>query len=148
MKIFLDTSSLFKLYYQEDGTNTIDEIFLDYEVEEIFLSEITKIEFCSATWKKIRAKEISEIMANEIIQAFESDFNKYIFIPVDNLIVSQAQNLIIKYGRLGLRTLDSVQLSTAVSLKNHADLFITSDKLLDSFFKQESLPIEKTRNNI
>lgn len=40
-------------YYTEIGTNELDTIFEAYNVEEIFLSDIAKIEFNSAIWKKV-----------------------------------------------------------------------------------------------
>ena len=143
MKIFLDTSSLFKLYHKEADTNTIANIFNNYDVNTVFLSELSKIEFFSIVWKKVRIQEINDLKAKEIVGHFESDLTSYIFIPIDTTIVEQAITLITKYGTQGLRTLDSLQLSTAVYLKNSANLFITSDKLMDFFFKQESLPNEK-----
>lgn len=70
MNIFLDTSSLFKLYHTEIGTAELDMILLTKKITTIFLSEITKIEFVSTIWKKVRAKELTEIEANEIIALF------------------------------------------------------------------------------
>ena len=57
MKAFLDTSSLIKLYHQEEGSDSIMEA-LSNDVEEIFLSELAVLEFRSALWKKIRKKEV------------------------------------------------------------------------------------------
>ncbi len=140
MNIFLDTSSLFKLYHKEVGTESIDGVFANHNISEIFLSEIAKIEFTSTVWKKVRVQEISEMQAKEKIKLFEADFDKYTFVQIDNDITFNARNLITKYGKEGLRTLDSIQLSTSISLINHCRLFITSDKLLDILFEQESLP--------
>lgn len=143
MKIFLDTSSLFKLYHKEEDTNVVANIFDNYDVTVVFLSELSKIEFSSIVWKKVRIQEINDLKAKEIIGHFELDIANYIFIPIDSIITEQAISLITKYGTQGLRTLDSLQLSTAVYLKNTADFFLTSDKLLSTFFKKESLSIEK-----
>ncbi len=59
MKIFLDTSSLFKLYHQEIGTEELEALFRTKNITDIFLSEISKIEITSTVWKKVRTKEIS-----------------------------------------------------------------------------------------
>jgi hypothetical protein len=40
----------------------------------------------------------------------------------------------------GLRTLDGIQLATAVSLFQQVDIFFTADKLLESLFEAEGLP--------
>ena len=75
----------------------------------------------------------------QIQQLFENDFDNYTFIVTNNLIIEKARLLLSKYGLQGLRTLDSIQLSTAVSLTSKADTFITSDALLNTFFEKENL---------
>ncbi len=72
MKIFLDTSSLFKLYHREAKTT---------------------------------------------LELFEADCSKYTFIATDSIIIEQARKLTTKYGLKGLRTLDSIQLSTSIALQ-------------------------------
>jgi predicted nucleic acid-binding protein len=142
MKIFLDTSSLFKLYHREEGTSELEQVFSKAKVTTVFLSEISKIEFSSTIWKKVRTKEIAELDAQKTLSLFESDFGKYAFITIDSLLIEQANILISKYGKKGLRTLDSIQLSTAVSLFQKADIFFTADHQLQSFFLAEGLSIE------
>jgi predicted nucleic acid-binding protein len=142
MKIFLDTSSLFKLYHKENDTETIERIFSINEITDVFLSEIALIEFTSTVWKKVRTLQLNELEAQKILARFETDLYKYNFIQIDSIITEEARNLITKYGKQGLRTLDSIQLSTAVMLQYQSNLFVTSDKLLNSFFKQESLVTE------
>ncbi|HXS56537.1 MAG TPA: type II toxin-antitoxin system VapC family toxin [Hanamia sp.] len=144
MKIFLDTSSLFKLYHREAGTAELELLFSTVKITHTFLSEITKIEFTSTIWKKVRTKEITESEAQITIDLFESDFEKYTFIPTDTIIIEQARILVSKYGMQGLRTLDSIQLSTSVLLLQSVDLFLTADNLLKSFFKAEGLQTEMT----
>ena len=142
MKIFFDTSSLFKLYHREAETEELELIFSKVKITNIFLSEISKIEFSSTIWKKVRTKEITEFEAQTTLNLFESDFVKYTFIATDSIIIEQARILSSKYGMKGLRTLDSIQLSTSVSLSQQADIFLTADKLLKSLFAAEGLPTE------
>lgn len=146
MKVFLDTSSLLKLYYQEVDSDTIESVFTNYKITDIFLSELSKIEFASTVWKKVRIQDITELQAKALTEAFEEDFRKYTFVQIDNIIIEQAKSLIIKYGKQGLRSLDSIQLSTAVFIENQADLFISYDRLLNLFFKEEKLPTEKPKH--
>ena len=142
MIIFLDTSTLIKLYHREDGTAELELWFSTVKITKIFLSEISKIEFTAAIWKKVRTKEITESEAQITLNLFESDFGKYTFIATDSIILEQARILTSKYGTQELRTLDSIQLSTSVSLFQQADIFFTADKLLKSFFEAEGLPTE------
>ncbi len=111
-------------------------------ITNVFLSEITKIEFASTIWKKVRTGEITPEQASVTLQLFTNDFEKYAFISTDSLVLEQARNLISKYGTHGLRTLDSIQLATAVLLAHQADLFLTADKLLKSFMQSEGLLVE------
>ena len=67
---------------------------------------------------------------------------KYNFVATDSLVLEQARNLTTKYGIDGLRTLDSIQLSTCISLAKKADIFYTADKLLKTLIEQEGLPTE------
>ena len=139
MKILLDTSSLFNLYHQETGTEELESVFLKSKVTHIYLSEISKVEFTSTIWKKARTKEISSEQAKITAELFESDFEKYNFISTDSLIIEQAKNLTTKYGFEGLRTLDSIQLSTCKVLEKQVDIFLTSDKLLNTLIEREGL---------
>jgi predicted nucleic acid-binding protein len=100
------------------------------------------IEFASTVWKKRRIGDISDTQARIVLQAFEGDFTKYTFAQLDNVVVEQARNLLATYGQLGLRTLDSLQLATAVSLRNQAGLFVSADQLLRSCLSQENLPVQ------
>ncbi|CAN5572822.1 hypothetical protein BH10BAC3_BH10BAC3_16930 [soil metagenome] len=134
MKIFLDTSSLFKLYHREVDTEALEQLFSTVKITNVFLSEISKIEFTSTVWKKVRMKEITELEAKTTLGLFESDFGKYTFVPADSFIVEQARILTSKYGIQGLRTLDSIQLSTSVALSQQVNIFFTSDNLLKSLF--------------
>ncbi len=146
MNIFLDTSSLFKLYHREADTQIIEEIFSSFTVKNIYLSQITKVEFASSIWKKVRTNEISNNDAKVILELFDADFKKYIFIPIDRIIIDQARDLVIKYSLKGLRTLDALQLSTSLSLAKIVSLFITSDNLLKTILNEEGLTTEISNN--
>jgi predicted nucleic acid-binding protein len=142
MIVFLDTSSLIKLYHREVGTEQLENLFSSTEITSIFLSEISTVEFTAALWKKVHTKEIAATAAQITIDLFIEDFVKFTFVTTDSLIIKEARILASKYGFAGLRTLDSIQLATAVSLIKHVNLFVTSDKLLQSFFMEEGLPVQ------
>lgn len=108
------------------------------------MSELSKVEFTSIIWKKVRSKEITAEQAKITLTHFENDFEKYNFITTDSLKLEQARNLITKYGLDGLRTLDSIQLSSCLLLKNQVDIFFTEDKLLKSIIEKEGLKTQIT----
>ena len=76
------------------------------------------------------------------LELFESDFEKYNFETANSLIIEQARNLTTKYGIEGLRTLDSIQLSTCIYLAKQADVFFTADMLLKKLMEKEGLKTE------
>ncbi len=140
MKAFIDTSSLVKLYHSEAGSGHLHEI-LSTDIETIYLSEIAKIEFLSAIWKKIRQRDLTGEVGNAVICCFEADFNKFQWIKLSSDVIKGAVEFLKKYGDDGLRTLDSLQLACAVQLKEDNCSFFTSDKLLQRLFKKENLNI-------
>jgi uncharacterized protein len=70
MAVFLDTSTLFKLYHKEDGSDMIDELFNNNKIKAIVLSELSKIEFVSTVWKKVRTKAFDAVIAHQIQNLF------------------------------------------------------------------------------
>lgn len=139
MKLFLDTSSLIKLYYKEEDTANLDELFLKYTITTIYLSELSKVEFFSAIYKKVRTKSLTVKNANDIIYSFSDDERNYQFIACDESIVTSSKKLIEKYGLTGLRSLDAIQLASAISIKPTLDIALTGDILLKRFLIKEGL---------
>ena len=139
MKLFLDTSSLVKLYHTETGTEELDKLILSNSLDEIFLSYITIIELNSALYKKVRTKELPTEIAEEILQSFSNDYSNYTFIPVSYQIIFQAKDIVSKYATKGLRTLDSIQLASIISLKDSIDYAISADNLLNSIIREEGI---------
>jgi len=105
MKVFVDTSSLLKLYHQENDSDTIQAVLSD-GVTEIVLSEIATLEFRSAIWKKVREGRIDKDVAVEVISCFQGDFGNFRWIKLTNEVTESASHLLMKYGNTGLRTLD------------------------------------------
>lgn len=142
MRLFLDTSSLIKLYHEEKDSESFENIFIQNSISSIFLSELTRVEFLSALWKKRRQGELSVEIIEQMAVLFEEDAAQFTFIPLNDHIMDSACGLLNKYGQNGLRSLDSIQLATAIALRDKADLFVTSDKLLGSLLEKEQLPTE------
>lgn len=141
MNIYLDTSSLFKLYQKELDSGVVEKAFKNIRLTEIFISEIARVEFVSALFKKVRMKETELADAEKSINLFDKDLEKYKIVPVENNLLKKAKKLIITYGIEGLRTLDSIQLASAIEVKSQIDKYFTADKLLCFLFEKESLPI-------
>ncbi len=144
MKVYIDTSSLLKLYHEEKNSDYFTEFLIKEDIESIYLSELAKVEFISAIWKKIRAKEITDEQGKKVIEVFLGDKNKYEWIEINQNIIENSMDMIKKYGKKGLRSLDSLQLSTALYIKNNIDskiVCLSSDSLLKEFLNKEKLKI-------
>ena len=142
MNIFLDTSSLFKLYHKESGTEELEQLFINQKIAGVFLAEIAIIEFASVVWRKCRMKEIDFEKAKELLAAFENDKPKFRFIPDEGSVKDQAGSLITRHWNSGLRTLDSIQLASAIAEKNNLDLFLTSDLVLKELAEKEGFSVK------
>ncbi len=86
-------------------------------------------------------KELTDEETNAISKLFREDYDKFIWIEIDENILQRALSLLQKYGIEGLRTLDAVQLSSAVEVKRDVDLNVTYDNLLKKLFEKEGLNI-------
>jgi predicted nucleic acid-binding protein len=142
MNIFFDTSSLFKLYHKEVGTQELMGFFNNNTIDSVFLAEITRIEFSSVVWKKCRKKEIDEKVAGILIEKFEKDSQSFSFVTESDNLRKYAKELIAKHWKKGLRTLDSIQLASVLTIKPRIEIFFTSDVLLSEIAVLEGLKIQ------
>jgi len=115
MNVFFDTSSLFKLYHREIGTEELMRLFDEVGIEVIYLAEITKIEFSSAVWKKCRKNEIDERLANQLIEKFDKDSVRFNYVPESQILRQNAKELI---GRHWIKGLNFGFHSIGISIKS------------------------------
>ena len=142
MNIFIDTSTLFKLYHEEEGTKAIDQYLEKHTIERFYISEITKVEFSSAVCKKLRMSEITVEQAEELISLFEQDYKNYEIVEINRTLINESQILIMKYKEQGLRTLDSIRLASAKSIKDDIQIAMTSDNRLIEIMNLEGIKTE------
>lgn len=134
MNIFLDTNAVAKLYHREAGTdNLMSFIKLHKRDLVITLSDVTRIELHSAFFKQVRMKQLDLETAVRVLIAFERDLGMFNVIEVGEEIKDFAIVLLKSVAaQKGLRTLDAIQLSTALISEQvlPIDYFVTSDKKL------------------
>jgi len=126
------------LYYQEADSEAFVQTLLS-KATAIYLCELSKVEFTSASWKKARMGDIDQITCEAVLALFEKDFTKYRWIALDSMLVEMARQLFEKYGLTSLRALDALQLSAAVIIKASAQIFLTNDDLLKTLFEKQGL---------
>ena len=135
MRAFLDTSSLFKKYVEESGSDKLGELLND--VSAIVVSPLTWIEMNSIVARRLREKLLTAQQATWLKAQTERDFRSFHRVVWNETLEKKASDLISRYSIL---TLDAVQLASGVLSK--ADIFVTSDKKL---FEEASKVIRQAR---
>ncbi|MFN0050124.1 MAG: type II toxin-antitoxin system VapC family toxin [Cytophagales bacterium] len=134
--VFIDTSALVKVYYKEKGSEETLEILQQSNI--VYLSEISIIEFKSAIFRKLRRKELHSIdAAKTLINVFTDDFDSYKFVTLNSVIINAASTAMLEYGSEGLRTLDSIQLASILSLQKDVN-FLCADNLLHGIISKNA----------
>jgi uncharacterized protein len=132
MKVYLDTSALVKFFHEEEGTDLITALIEDSSAV-LYVSELTILEFTSALQRLCRAGFIDRNNLKVALDSFRKELSRFKVIPVNSQVINGAEKLLLELGNdPGLRTLDSIQLSTFISLNLNlaGGLFVASDLTL------------------
>ncbi|NOY07767.1 MAG: type II toxin-antitoxin system VapC family toxin [Spirochaetes bacterium] len=135
MKIYLDTSALIKNYIEESGSDVVTGIM--HKADNIYVSYITRIE-CISTFRRIlRENNITAAEYKELKAELLHDVEY--FTEIENKkALENCEEIIDKYQ---LKTLDSIQLSSAIYIKDDLDIFICCDIKLNDAAGNERLPV-------
>jgi predicted nucleic acid-binding protein len=134
---FLDTSALVKRYYEEAGTDTVDELITSGT--PIAISSLSVVESTSAFRRKYNRDEITENEMNALIgEFFREALDEFLIIPIEESLTGFSFDLVIEDD---LRTLDSLQLSAALSLSTEegSPTFVCADQDLVSTANRRGL---------
>ena len=116
MTLYLDTSSLVKLYVEETESPHIAEMGDACNVAATSLYAYAETRAAYA--RRFREKSFSKKEHQLLVSAFEKDWKNYFIIRVQNTLVKSAGDLAEKHG---LRGFDAIHLSSAVTLKNEIE---------------------------
>jgi predicted nucleic acid-binding protein len=118
--LYLDTSSLVKLYVEETASADVEGLVGSAEVTGTSL--IAYAEARAAFARRFRENAFSSKDYNRLRSQFESDWKNFLSIHVNLEIVRMAGDLAEKHG---LRGFDAVHLASAVTLREKLDLPVT-----------------------
>lgn len=124
---FFDSRALGKHYHIETGTNEVDRL-LQEAGSRHFISRLTVIEIQSLFAGKVRAGVITEADFQLLHRRFLADVTRRQFqvVRMTGWHYLQAERLIRKHGpRRRLRTLDALQLSVALNLRQRGASIIS-----------------------
>ena len=123
MRLFVDTSSLFKRYIQDEGSAALERLF--EEASEIVVSPVTWVELNSALSKRLRDGSLSSEQFSAVLSEAKKDFDFFACLEWHESLDEKAVAIVREFG---LKSLDAIQLSSGLLSK--ADIFVTSDKKL------------------
>lgn len=141
----VDTSALVKYYHPEVGSPQVIAIAEDPS-NILFISRIGLVEIHSALARKVRTGELQVPAFQQSLRRFYADLRerKFRLIRPSPLHERQAIRLLVQKGlTFPLRTLDALQLSAALWLKDQQqlDCFLCADTALCDAARQEGLSV-------
>lgn len=136
MILYLDTSSLVKLYVEEECSGMVKEWVR--EAETVSTCRVAYPEAVSAFNRRFNSGDLSEGDYKLMIKKFSQEWKKLVALDFDEL---EAGRLVKKHG---LRGFDAVHLSAAKMLKADNDIslsFSSFDKRLNDAASVEGLTV-------
>jgi predicted nucleic acid-binding protein len=137
MILYLDTSSLVKLYVEENDSSKIADLVIASEISATSL--IAYAESRSAFARRFREKAFTASEYKRLVNAFNADWNNYFIINVTTELVKFAGELAENHH---LRGFDAIHLSSALTLYRELSssvIFSCYDKNLQNASKLEKL---------
>lgn len=135
--LFFDTFALVKRYHEENGTKQVDQLIEGEDT--VVISSLSIIETISAFRRKYNRDQLTEDGMNSLLsEFFEEALNDFVIIPMEESVMTFSFDLVLEDD---LRTLDSLQLSAALSLQTEDEeiSFISADSQLVSIANQHDL---------
>ncbi len=130
MRAFIDTSTLFKKYVKESGSEEFDQHL--ESISEIILAPITELEVHSIIERRLHDKTIAEQDALWIEKEFNYDLNYFGIIKFEDNLLQKSISVIRRHQ---LKVLDGIQLASAIIAK--PDIVLISDRKLYTAAKEE-----------
>jgi predicted nucleic acid-binding protein len=128
---FLDTSALVKLYHQELGSDVV-EAWASTPSIRLWVSDLARIELHSVFSRKVREGELAEAALQRVLECFREDLlHRFQLVPLTPGLIEQAIGFLIEHGQTHpLRTLDALQMASALGIESYVVIFVTADKRL------------------
>ncbi len=127
--VFLDTSSLVKLYVLEEDSHVL--VAHAANARELVVSAIAEFEFLSAIGRRSKDGELTAKQYEQLRSAFYSDWSEtFVQQPLSDTVLAEARLLLSTYR---LRTLDAFQLASAITystFNTEKPIFLTADLAL------------------
>lgn len=105
---------------------------------EVWISELARVEFLSALFRRTRNREITDKQLAEAISGFDDESASFNCEPFGHATIKEAESILKQYGKsLGLRTLDALQLSAFSLIAEKDWYFVSADDNLCAVVKTQ-----------
>ena len=139
MALFLDTSSLVKLFVQEQASADVERaVAADLDLH---VGCLTAHEFLSALQRKMRSNMLSPPEVVAIRAEFERMMASVSVVPFTETLSRRGMDLLGQYGREGLRTLDAIQLACLQEVPGGR--LATSDQTLAAIAEKSGFRVDR-----
>jgi len=145
MVTYLDTSSLVKLYVEEEDSPKVENLVKSSQATATSL--VAYAEARAAFARRFREKAFTAREYRRLIASFNNDWDNYLIVRVTIELVLLAGNLAEKHG---LRGFDAIHLSSALTLRSELSspiIFSCSDRKLQKASQKEDLLIKNSTNS-
>lgn len=135
--VYLDTSNLVKLYFQETDSDRVKHL-VD-EAKATATSLVAYAEARAAFARRYREGAFSQSEYGRLVSAFDEDWREYLVVNLTQELVFRAGTLADKYG---LRGFDAIHLASASTLRDessHRIIFSCADRRLQEASTAEGL---------
>lgn len=120
MILYLDTSSLVKLYVRE--SNSRETKLLAQTAQVLATSRIAYVEARAAFARKRRDRGLSASQYRSILRYLDQDWDSYFVVDISESLVKMAASLAERHS---LRALDAIHLASGFALHEKADRMVT-----------------------
>lgn len=139
MILYLDTSSLVKLYIEEEGSRMVKRQVS--EAEAVATSNVAYAEARAAFARKHRERGLSEEEYRHVVDDFRGEWGAYLVIDVSEAVIALAGDLAERHD---LRGFDAIHLASALVLRDKMQssvAFSCADERLQAAAEAEGLSI-------
>jgi predicted nucleic acid-binding protein len=142
MIVYLDTSSLVKLYVEEDGSDEVRQLLSD--AEAVATSGVAYPEARAAFARLRRERHLSPAAHRRIKAALDADWPRYVVVHVSDAVCLRAGGLA---ERLALRGFDAVHLASYLALVESADVDLTFSSFDRSLSRAATREVRRIRSS-
>ncbi|MBK5101475.1 MAG: type II toxin-antitoxin system VapC family toxin [Desulfobacteraceae bacterium] len=134
MIVYLDTSSLVKLYVEEDGSSKVDALVKSSGVTAT--SIVAYAEARAAFARRYREKAFTSAEHDRIKVFFDKDWSSYLILSITGDMIRLAGDLAEKHA---LRGFDSIHLASALTLRQELSTSIVFSCFDDNLQKASEI---------